>query len=57
MHRIENGIELDWKFQIYDGNELASNSNYVVWIYLEFAVTIKGCNQFQIWFGCTRHRI
>jgi hypothetical protein len=57
MHRIENGIELDLKFQIYDGNELASNSNYVVWMYLEFAVTIKGCNQFQIWFGCTRHRI
>jgi hypothetical protein len=42
MHRIKNGNELDYKFQIYDGNELASNSNSIVWMSLEFDVRIKG---------------
>jgi hypothetical protein len=32
MHRIENIIELDQKFQIQDGNRFAFNSTYVVWM-------------------------
>jgi hypothetical protein len=39
---------LDRKFQIYDGNELAPNSNSIVWMCLEFDVRIKRRNQFQI---------